>query len=157
MSDVTVVDKWNEVALPILAYVSRTDFDYEHVTVGELAEAISVDVRSVATELRRLLEGGYLGGELAEYVVAPGGEGCWRMVGTRLTEKGSRAVGPWPPDELYQALVQVLDRQIESAADEGERSKLLRLKGVVRDMGVATMSGVLAELLASGVTPHLHI
>ena len=48
------------------------------------------------------------------------------MVNIGLREKGRRAVGQWPPDDAFDALIARLDARILSTADDDARSRLKR-------------------------------
>ena len=56
---------------------------------------------------------------------------------------GMRAVGAWPSDDPYDALVGLLERHIEGNADEVKRSKLRALQSSVAEVGKATVAGLL--------------
>jgi hypothetical protein len=142
-------DTWESRALPILEFLSGTDDKYSHCSIEEIAQATSVEPRGVVSELRRLLAGEYVIGEVREYLSDPPDVGSWRLVGTGLSEKGARAIGMWPPELLYSAFLELLEDRIVSA-DSESKSKLI----VVRDALVQLGVGVGTSLLTAFIRSH---
>lgn len=146
----TVADTYYSRALPILKFLATRDEVFGSVTIGEIASATGLKDAEAASELTRLTFDGFLQGELRQYF-GPITNG--RLVGTALTEKGARAVGMWPSENLYDALLELIDRQIEMTTDEGSRSKLANLKGAMAAVGTGAAGTLLAQFLQSA--PHL--
>ena len=96
---------------------------------------LSEEDRAVA--LGALRDAGFITDAGIDYPVVP----------MEVTERGRRAVGLWPSDEVDLAVF--LDEAIDEAlqdADAGERSKLTRLKAAAGDVGKA-VTGLLTKIL----------
>lgn len=69
-------------------------------------------------------------------------------VGPFLHERGARAVGQWPSDDPYKALLAVLDRRIyDEKTDPETKGKLSRLRESFVDVGQGVGTGVLSSLI----------
>jgi hypothetical protein len=67
----------------------------------------------------------------------------------RLTGRGLRAIGVWPSENSYDALLHMLESMIESEQDPEEKSKLERLReslqGIGRDVFVALFTSLVRQ------------
>jgi hypothetical protein len=79
--------------------------------------------------VQALLEAGFLTGTNAS-----GGTEYDYFIRLRLTEKGRRAVGQWPPGAV-EAFLAELDRHIVREHDPDKKSKLQRWRDAAADAG----------------------
>lgn len=93
-----------------------------------LAGATGLAADEVYRTLRRLHEAGYL-------------------VGERLLGPGLRAVGAWPNENTYEAILKVLERQIEAEQDPETKSKLRQLVTLLHGLGREVGTSLLTKLL----------
>jgi hypothetical protein len=109
---------WADVELPVLQAIRE-------------AEVKGIDpVQNVCETLpdrgHTLLHDTVVNLESAGFVdahVMSSGAGNKMLVGVgRLTEKGRRAIGQWPSDDLAAALLQFINQKIEQAPDPRRRS-----------------------------------
>jgi hypothetical protein len=76
----------------------------------------------------------------------------WSFV--TLEERGLIEVAGWPadPGQDYGAqLLDLLEERIKAADDEGERTRLQRLRDTVTEVGTNVVSGVLTDLARRGL------
>lgn len=140
-------DRWFRVAVRVMEFVD--EHRGRQLSIGEIAYALELDPWEVMTELDTLCAENFVRGEI---VRAPGDDpGGSALFGSALSEKGLRQIGVWPSDDPYEALLQVIDRQIEVTEDSGQRSKLQRLKSTVADVGKAAVAGLLAEFAKGSI------
>jgi hypothetical protein len=68
----------------------------------------------------------------------------WYLTDIRLTERGRRAVGQWPSEEAYDALLQLLSQEIDAEPEAEKRRGLEKMRdGVLqagREVGVALLT-----------------
>lgn len=143
-------DRWYRVAVPILEYVADHGGPLELLNVAMIADAIGVDRFEVAAELERLGNAGYLAGHLKK-LMSGGDPSGWFLEDSSLGERGLRAVGAWPSDDPYNALIELLDRQIAATPDPAEKSRLAALKSSAAEVGKATIVGILTQLATGGI------
>lgn len=143
-------DTWRSIAVPILNnFASKENPESEIITIGKLAEVVDSDAASVADEVERLIRGGYMTGNLRKLLTG-GDPSPWPLVGAKLLERGARVVGMWPPEELYQAILSILD-QVEQISDQPTRTSLQNLRSAFLNLGANTSAAVLAALISSHV------
>lgn len=118
------------------------------VSLGELAEETGITVDVIDPEVTRLLESGFLRGECRR-VMGPADH--WCVLNPVLTEKGARAIGMWPSEDPYEALVALLESRIREETDEDQRSRLRKLRDSLREVGKGVAVGVLTELVKLGL------
>lgn len=149
-------DSWYSRALPILQAVGEVEGteDAYGLRIGDLADRTGLDPRQVAVEVERLLDGGYVSGQLAKSA-SRGNVRPWRISSARLAPAGARAVGLWPSDDPYEALLALLERRVAEAQDEETRSKWRRVRdtigGLGKDVGSNLLASVLLELSRGGL------
>jgi hypothetical protein len=69
-----------------------------------------------------------------------------------LLERGARAVGQWPTDDPYEALLALIDeRLLDANLDEETQTKLQRFRNALIDVGKGAAGGLLAALIRSSV------
>ncbi|HEX2273696.1 MAG TPA: hypothetical protein VHG90_07480 [Acidimicrobiales bacterium] len=145
-------DRWYSRALPILeavATVEGTD-EAKILPMAALGHRIDETPDGVLVEVERLLESGYLAGELKRPFA-----GDDYLQFARLGAAGARAVGAWPSTDPYEALLVLLERRVAEAPDEETRSKWRRVRDTIRslggDVGSNLIAGVLIELGKAGL------
>lgn len=144
-------ETWESRALPLLTRLAEQEGIGTVVMIGDLADETGIDADALAIELKRLVEGGYVGGDLG-FVMGPLRNG--HIAGPVLTERGARAVGLWPSDDPYEAFIALIERQLVDEDDSDTKTKLRKLRDVLGEIGKGTASGLLVALVqASG---HLH-
>ncbi len=104
----------------------------------ELGEPTGLALDDVQRGLQALYDADYIEG-----IVATGQDEIFDLLNIRLLERGRRAVGQWPAEDQYAALMQVLERQIAASGDPAERTKLERL----RDAAIGLGEGMVATIL----------
>lgn len=104
----------------------------------ELGEPTGLALDNVQRGLQALYDADYIDG-----IVATTQQDIFDLLNIRLLDRGRRAVGQWPAEDQYTALMQVLDRQIASSGDPAEKTKLERL----RDAAIGLGEGMVATIL----------
>jgi predicted ArsR family transcriptional regulator len=146
-------DTWEAIALPIMTYVGSTNqFTGWPITVGDLADAVGASPEDTYEELVRLVGAGYLTAEITPYLGTPVAR--YNVFNPQLEERGARAVGKWPPEEMYDALLAQLERRLEATTDAEARGRLERFRTALADIGKSTASALLVEVM-KGSLPHL--
>jgi hypothetical protein len=136
-------DTWYQLALPVLEYLSHRE-PFTFPNVGEMADALGADPNAVVVEIDRLAEAGYIRGGVRK--MATGGDPRpWMFHQPELAERGARAVGMWPAEDPYDALLALVERRISEEADEERRSKLRRLAGSLADLGKSVGTAIPIE------------
>jgi hypothetical protein len=115
-------ERWYSMAVPILEFVDVRGKEADIVTVGAIAAATGLEPNDVADEVQRLCNAGYLVGPLQ--MVGGMDARPYFLENSLLGEKGLRVVGAWPSDDPYEALVEILQRQIEETSDPEKKTKL---------------------------------
>jgi hypothetical protein len=136
---------------------SREKALLEAIARGEETDGVMWDWQRVAAEarldeddarlgLRRLYEADYITG-----VDETGISGEFRLHDIRLLEKGLVEVGVWPADP-YDALLGVVDSQLQAEEDPERASRLSKLKDAIGEVGREVITRVLTEI-AKGHLP----
>lgn len=110
--------------------------------VGRRAE---IPEREVNVGMRALNDAGFIAGSV---IHTPQG---WAIINIRLTERGRRAVGQWPSDDLAAELLRILDGRIERAPEGDERTRLQRLRDAAADVGRGLLADALFELARGSI------
>ncbi len=123
---------WDIQELPLLEVI-RND-EEEEPTYGlssdEVGRRAGLDPRTAQATLKELHRAGYIrGNEVSNHSTG------WGLIGVMLEEKGRRAVRQWPSDDAYEELIRVLQDRLARSDDEGEKSRLLRLRDALADVG----------------------
>jgi hypothetical protein len=138
-----VEDTWYSLALPLLEYLNDAD-PLTFPNVGVIADALHVDPWAVVTEIDRLAEAGYIRSGVHKTMTG-GDPRPWFVDHPELAERGARAVGMWPADDPYDALMALVDRHIAEEPDEEERSKLRRFADALGEVGKSVGTAILVE------------
>jgi DNA-binding MarR family transcriptional regulator len=140
MTDPVAVDLWETRALPILRYIAEHEGEQRFINIGELAEATGIEPNLVTVEVERLLDAGYIPGELVK--MGTGGDPRpWFLDKSRLTERGARAVSLWPKAEQ---LLQVLEARAKDEPDPSRKRALMTLVGALKELGIPVISEILS-------------
>lgn len=143
---------WETVAVPILEAVDRLQREQggaPPLRLAEIAEEAGLTIDQVDAEIDLLVTGGWLGYEV---VRMSGGKATYRLNHAGVYEKGARIIGRWPPDDPFDALLEMLDARLaEEGLDEDTRTKLERFRGGLLDVGKNVAGGVLTALVRAGV------
>lgn len=123
-------DTWATVALPILRWIAQAEGP-QPITVGQLADDLELDAMIIANELDRLVDGGYLFGQVVKTQTG-GDPRPWFLARRQLGPSGARAVGLWPSGDAGEVLLNVLRALEESTPDPEQKT---RLRGAVEALG----------------------
>ncbi|MDQ3954457.1 MAG: hypothetical protein M3285_02785 [Actinomycetota bacterium] len=138
-----VEETWNRLALPILEAVFQLEEDdADGLQTADIAKTAGLELDATRRELRRLYESGLVVGSLLEWTSTP-----WDMYGIRLSAEARRQIGQWPSESSYEALLDVLQLQIDNATDSDERTRLVRLRAAIGEVGQSVVSTLLAAYL----------
>jgi hypothetical protein len=142
-------DEWYDLAEPLLEYIHANAPKMGSMNVGAIADALQRDPQAVAKQIDKLHGAQFLTGG----VYWPGGRDPRQATvnSPGLAERGLRVVGAWPTDDPYEALIELLDRQIESASDDQTKTKLATLKDTLATVGKSTVASLLVALASGGV------
>ncbi len=143
-----MVDTWQSRELPILnAIPGLEETTTRAVSMDALAMATAheVDYDSLQRGLKALHDGGYVTGQR---INRDASHPIIHIEGIGLTAPARRAIGQWPAS-VSQAFIVVLDRAIEREDDEGERSKLERLREIAGKVSQETLTRVLTDVVRS--------
>jgi DNA-binding transcriptional ArsR family regulator len=144
-------ETWDSRAAPIMRALGEREGIGTGFGIRDLAASLGLDPDAVAIELRRLLDAGYVSATIAQ-PMGPLANGT--VMSPRLSERGARAVGMWPSDDPYEALVALIETQLAKEGDTETKTKLRKLREVLGDVGKGTASGLLVALIqASGHIP----
>lgn len=108
-------------------------------TVAELASATDIEGHAVVIEVERLIESGYVPGDLQKMMTG-GDPSSWFLTKSRLTERGARAVSLWPRAEQ---LVETLEARAQAEADPVRKKALIELLETARQVGVPVLTEIL--------------
>jgi hypothetical protein len=145
-----VEDTWESVALPLMNAIAECESAGSLAMVGALAQSASLDSEATLVELVRLVDAHYVTGD----VQIMGEADNSHIVNPMLSERGARAVGLWPPDDPYEALMALIEKQLVEENDEEAKTKLRKLRDALGEIGKGTVSGLLVALIQAGA--HLH-
>lgn len=144
-------DSWYRRALPILEAIAGLEGDVPIISLGDLGGRAGLTPDEVDLELRRLISAGYALGAVQGFLTG-GDKTSWIYEGVGLAERGARAVGKWPADDAYDALLQILDRRIaDEGTDPTTKTRLQRMRDTMVEIGQGVAGSVLAALLKSGL------
>jgi len=138
---------WESREIPMLEVIALDEQQGSGVPLASdvIGMRAGLADRDVAVGLRALHEADYVTGAAIHTT------GGWSMINVRLTERGRRAVGQWPSDDLADELIRILDARIERAHDEGERSRLKKLRDAALDVGRGLLSDALFEVARGNI------
>lgn len=135
-------DTWDERDLPILEAVVAAEADNPGGIdrVADLVPRTGLDHQQVLVGVRALKE--------ADFITATDASGALEgglvdFLGIRPLERGRRATGQWPVEDLGTELVDLLDAQVNAASSEDERTKWERLRNAAADIGKSTLTELL--------------
>lgn len=126
--------------MPILRYIAAHETDQGFINIGDLAAVVGVDGHAVVVEVERLIDAGYIPGQLQKMMTG-GDPSTWFLTESRLTERGARAVSIWPKAEQF---IESLEARAESEPDPVRKEALGNLLKTARAVGVPVLSEVLA-------------
>jgi hypothetical protein len=133
-------DLWQTRAVPILQFIASHETELRTLTVGQISEGTGIDPKLVVPELERLIDGGYIPGELKK-LMSGGDVRPWRLSSPRLTDIGAQALRMWPTAEH---VLDVLATRAEEEPDPEKKSKLRALAEALRSVGTDVLGEVLA-------------
>lgn len=139
---------WYERAVPLLEFVGANEGAGDAITLQYIADDLSLDLRQTDTELRRLLDGGYVTANLVEVAES---SHALAAIGPRLTTKGCRVVGRYPPEDAVAALQVALDRLLESETDSNKRTAIMKFKSFLGDVGSNLIASAFVEVAKAGL------
>lgn len=133
-----VTRTWEEREQRLLEAIATAEEEGREARADELDSPTGLSPQQVQQGLRALYDAGYVDGI---DVTAQGD--TFDLLNIRLLERGRRAVGQWPSEDQYAALLEVLETQIAASQDPEQRTKLERL----RDAAIGLGQGMLATVL----------
>lgn len=136
-------DRWYTVALPLLEYFSTLP-PHSMPTIGQLAEVLDMDPMVLVDEIDRLAGAGYIRGGVHKMMTG-GNPTPWFVDQTGLEERGARAVGMWPCEDPYDALLAIIEDAEAGEPDEDRRSRLRKFRDSLQDVGKSVATALLVE------------
>lgn len=148
MRDMTLDDTWFSQDLPVLVAAIRIlDERQGAVTVSSLAESMGRDRDDVHRSVVRLADT-YLKVSWAQRGSRP-----FIKLVSGSTAEARRAVGQWPnPDALVERLITELERRVETATDDEERTRWQKLLDGAKGVGSNALSQLVAQAVWQGGT-----
>jgi DNA-binding Lrp family transcriptional regulator len=143
-------DLWQTRDLPILSVIADADREGRRVTSAEIAAQLDMKPKDVRLGLRALVDADYLAGQYVS--IGPTDLPGFDYAALRLLERGRRATQQWPPEEAQAALLQAIERLLETTADPAERRNLETFRDAGRDLSIGTLSNLLAAWLRDMTT-----
>ncbi len=141
---------WEERELPLMEVIRKDE--EEGPTYGlssdEVGRRAGLDPRTAQATLKELHRAGYIrGNDVSNHSTG------WGLIGVMLEEKGRIAVRQWPSDDAYEELIRVLDERLARTEDEGERSRLQRLRDALTEVGRNVVANMIYDVgrVASGM------
>lgn len=133
-------DTWASREMPILEAIFEAEEsgDSEDWTVSSVAEATEFSKEKATLGVRALAEAGFIWGHDSSTTAG------WDLFGIRLMERGRRAVGQWPTDDVYDTLLRTLRAQIDEESDPARKTRLTKLLDVVTSVGQDVAGSVLS-------------
>ncbi|MHB8325639.1 MAG: hypothetical protein ACYDEA_00355 [Candidatus Dormibacteria bacterium] len=111
-------DHREERAERILAHIAQHEAERGVLQVGALADATGIGPQHVAVEVERLIEAGYIAGQLQK-LLSGGDPRPWFLTQPRLTEPGARMLRGLPPGPHHAAQQRVLQVTYDSFRQAG--------------------------------------
>lgn len=123
---------WQTREIPILEAIAELERQTprDSVTTPALARMAEISERDASLGFRALVEDGFL----SYATLTTGGGTYFHADQPMLRGKGRRAIGQWPPDGM-NGLVRLLEERIASEPDEDKRSRLIKLRDALADLG----------------------
>jgi hypothetical protein len=134
---------WISNEQPILEAIRQAELDHSDMARAAYEAVPHLDNEDITNTIVSLRDAGFTG---AQYVQTGGGLIQVVDVGP-LTAKGRIAVGQWPPQELFDALLDLIDTRLASSLDDESRSKLEQLKAALVAVGTGAGGALLAQYL----------
>jgi hypothetical protein len=103
-------DTWESRALPLLEALADIETTAPRATLAELEDRTGIPVAAIDVELERLVADRFIAGTISRSFGPPG---SYSLIAFHLLERGSRAVGQWPSDSPYEALLTLLEERID--------------------------------------------
>jgi len=123
----------------LLEAIAAAEEAGERVNTADLVETTGLGEVETQLGIRALYDAEFIDGSDATTM----GD-IFDLMLIRLLELGRQAVGQWPSEDQYAALLAVLDRQISEARDADERTRLERLRdaaiGAGREVAVSLLT-----------------
>lgn len=138
-------DTWFAIDLPVLEKaVAVLDDEQYPVATQQLANSLAMEHADVVRALKRL-EGEYV--EVIWMTTSDGPIGRVKEV----SAGARREVGQWPsPDALVERLIAELERRVETATDDEERTRWQRLLDGAKGVGSNALSQLVAQAVWQG-------
>jgi hypothetical protein len=140
-------ETWLSRALPILEYIS-TKSESELISIGEIADETGVAASDAVSEVERLIGARYISGKVVKMMTG-GDVRPWFIEGAGIAERGARAIGMWPSDDIFGDFLKYLDSSIEASTDEMEKTRLQKLRTALFEIGSSVGTSLLSAWLQS--------
>jgi hypothetical protein len=143
-------NRWDRIDFPVLLAIAddtRTDRETDLHGLARRFPAFEID--EIARTLEDLYDSGYI-----DAYFNRGADKILSVHDVRLRERGRRVTRVWPPEQIYEAFLDALDKRLASESDPKARSALQKiLDGTValgRDVGSNVIAGVITRLAGLG-------
>jgi hypothetical protein len=144
-------ETWESRAIPIMDLIAANEDPHALTSLDEFSDATGLSHVEVEVELERLINAEFIEGKIHR-TMSGRNRGHWRLPGAMLLERGSRAVGQWPSDDPFDALLELIDQRIlDGSLDDDTKSRLKQLRSTLVDVGKGAAGGVLAALIRTGL------
>lgn len=132
---------WEDRELVLLEAIALAEQDLDEPLVSfALPDRTGLEDLEVQRGLRALFEAGFIGGTEAGI-----NQRLFDLYNIRLLERGRRTVGQWPPENQFDAFVEVVNEKIAAADSDEERSKLERIRDTALGVGRDVLTSVLSS------------
>lgn len=128
---------WETRELPILVAIGQAEEAGGNINAAAQGALSDLADQVYVKTIDRLRDAGYITTFGVEEYPMPAG----------LTERGLRAVGTWPSEDVFRELVKVIEANIDTAPTPQERKKLEGLRDALVAVGTATGTQVLSTLV----------
>lgn len=133
--------------LQLLEELAAAELADGDVDPTALADQFGMPRHLVVNTIRAFIEEGFVAGD----DISADGLPMLRLHRPRLLAKGRRAVGAWPSNDPFEALLSLVERRIADETDEARKSSLVRFKDDLYGIGKGVAGALLAEFAKTAV------
>lgn len=142
----TVPETWFERELPILQAISEADVVGDNLDHAAKNAVPGLDEQVYRRTIQALHDARYIDARFL-----PGGGKLHGAHVVKLLERGRRETRQWPSEDLGEALLDVLERLIETEQDPDRKRQLTGLREKARELGVGMLGNILVMLGHAGI------
>jgi hypothetical protein len=132
---------WLSQELPILEAIRRAEISGDNVDSAAAAAVPGLPRERYMTIIESLNDASYL-----EARILPGDNQIMSVHVLRLMERGRRAVGQWPSEDVFEAFLELLKNRIEETDNDVEKGRLRRALESMTAIGRQVGTAVLTDL-----------